>query len=104
MIDESGNYRLGDYNLLLQGYNIYYRLLSRTTENCYLSPKLINSLDKGVLKPKHDIFKSDTFSLGMTLLEVATLKPAKACYDLNLFQLKEDEIESRIQEVRQRYS
>jgi len=41
----------------------------------------MNSLKNHDLKPKHDFWKSDVYSLGMTLLEAATLCTPQICYD-----------------------
>ncbi len=50
-------------------------------EKCYLSPSLMVSLAAGEYKPVHDVCKSDVYSLGMTLLETATLANPMCCYD-----------------------
>jgi len=33
--------------------------------------------------PVHNVFKSDVYSLGMTMLEVCNLYTARSCYDYN---------------------
>jgi len=39
------------------------------------------------LNPKHDPFKSDIFSLGLTLLEAATLVKSSSVYDFRNYTI-----------------
>ncbi len=70
---------------MINGLSGYFRLVSDKTNDCYLSPKLIAALVNEDANPKHNCFKSDAYSLGMILLQVATLKPIDSCYDLTVF-------------------
>ena len=70
---------------MINGLSGYFRLVSDKTNDCYLSPKLIAALDNKILDPSHNKYKSDAYSLGMTLVHIATLKPIDSCYDLTVF-------------------
>ena len=85
LISNTGEYKIGDYGLLINGLSGYFRLVSDKTNDCYLSPKLVAALDNKVLDPNHNKYKSDVFSLGMTLIYASTLKSVENCYDLTLF-------------------
>lgn len=75
-----------------------------TKEKCYLSPALLTALIKGDQKPTHDFWKSDIYSLGMTMLEVMTLNSCLMCYDWNNFKVQHPMIDSLISDARSRYS
>ena len=47
-------------------------------------------LRKKAMKPKHDSFKSDVYSMGMLLLQAATLKNVNDCYDRKRFCIRND--------------
>jgi len=73
-------------------------------DECYLSPALLRALSNKELKPQHDYFKSDVFSLGITLLEAATLRSGNTVYDWDNFRLVQAAIEDLLSRAGQRYS
>jgi len=64
-----------------------------------LSPLLIEELRLKNVNPHHDISKSDVFSLGMTFLELMTLKDSFECYRFGPNPaIYFDKIQERLQE------
>ena len=57
---------LQDYTGNLKGY--------------YLAPTLVKAVFNSDYQPTHDPYKSDVFSLGMTLLSTALLQPCDVCF------------------------
>ena len=104
MISDRGIYRIGDYSPLTRGLSGYYRLLSGKTEDCYLSPTLLSGLSRKLMNPEHDSTKSDVYALGMTLLQAASLKDIRCCYDMSLFVVNRADMENLFAEVGARYS
>ena len=74
LISKTGEYKIGEYELITKGLNGYFRSLLGNNTECYLSPKLVTALGKKEMNPKHNSYKSDIYSLGMILLKAATLK------------------------------
>ena len=60
-----------------------------TNEDCFLAPKLFRSMIKfNDLNPSQDKFKSDVFSLGLVMLDAATLRNYPSCHDWNNGQIR----------------
>ena len=91
-------------NGLIQSENSYIRALSRNSQDVFLSPLLLSELSKGVLNPDHNPFKSDIYSLGMTILEMATLEKSRECYNFSNYSINEQLLNSRLSSVQTRYS
>lgn len=47
----------------------------------YLSPQLMKCLSRREKLPVHNPYKSDVWSIGLTILEMATLLSIDDCYD-----------------------
>ncbi|CAD8133726.1 unnamed protein product [Paramecium octaurelia] len=77
-----------------------YSLVLNKQGQALLSPELIEQLRLNNINPVHNPSKSDVFSLGMTMLELMTLKSSFDCYsfDSNPPQLHDRIIEERLQE------
>ena len=71
--------------------------------NIYLSPDLIKSLGKDLMQPLHNPYKSDIFTLGMIVLQMATLENCDDCYDFSNFSLKYDEINKKLGSLKNKY-
>ncbi len=56
------------------------------------------------MSPEHDSTKSDVYALGMGLLEAASLKDVKCCYDMSLYVVNRGDVEALLAEVGARYS
>jgi len=57
---------LQDYSEHLKGY--------------YLAPTLVRAVFNSHYQPMHNPYKSDVFSLGMTLLSASILEPCDSCF------------------------
>lgn len=67
-------YKLTDFGISIANLNSHSMITSEFAgSQPYLSPKLEEYLQNKNLKLRHNIYKSDVFSLGLTLLEVVTL-------------------------------
>ncbi|CAD8046608.1 unnamed protein product [Paramecium primaurelia] len=60
-----------------------YSQVSNKQGKALLSPELIEQLKLNNINPVHNPSKSDIFSLGMTMLELKTLKSSFDCYSFN---------------------
>ena len=76
------------------------KMLSGKTDCAYLSPKELDGLKDQKYSCEHNVHKSDTFAVGMVLLQASTLKSSRACYDFDYFKVSQEEIESRLGELR----
>jgi hypothetical protein len=72
-------------------------------EYCYLAPAEFAALKVKDLRPKHDEMKSDTFSLGMTLLQAFSLTQVHRCYNQHSYQVSSEEINERLTAIFSRY-
>lgn len=62
-------------------------------EKTYLAPEVMPCLDRKEIEPKYDRIKADIYSLGMTLLYVATfLDPASHCYNFLNYRVDHEEV------------
>ena len=104
MIDMRGVYKLGDYELIKKGLSAYFRLYSGQTDRCYLAPELLMKLKKREIRPKVNSYKADVFSMGMVLLQCATLKGVQSCYYIKQGKLNNDIIQRALSSIGHRYS
>lgn len=81
---KSGVFAVYDRDLIC-GRCLGMRLAESGKKFSYLSPEQITLLRSGssVFTANEMIFKSDIFSLGMVLLEAASLRLSQECYDEN---------------------
>lgn len=78
------------------GYN---RMMISNDYYAPLSPELLSSLYIRQSKPRHDVEKSDMFSLGLTMLCAATNEHFSSFYDFREFQIKFDVIVRKMNEL-----
>lgn len=84
--------KLGDFGSATMNSSSQYRTLTGTP--LYLSPVLRSNLSNGhLLGVNHDILKSDIYSLGLTLLYLASLTPVN---DLACLTDLQSKIEARV--------
>ena len=78
---------------------------SSQNNNIYLSPDLLKSLSQNLVQPKHNVNKSDIFTLGMIVLHMATLESCDKCYDIKMkneekdsfhFSIKKEEVDVKL--------
>ncbi|KAL4434696.1 hypothetical protein ABPG74_017116 [Tetrahymena malaccensis] len=103
LLTPEGQVKIADHGILHADHSNYYKMLSRR-EKCYLSPILVRSLGVGEFKPFHDHWKSDVYSLGMTLLEAASLCPPLCAYDFENYQISHPILEELLNQCRAKYS
>lgn len=81
-ISKMGMIKISDQQLQQQ-MNIFASIITSPTnapKNCYLSPKLVQALQDNNWHPQHNVYKSDIFSLGMTIIQTALLESLDSCY------------------------
>jgi len=103
---DDGVFKLNDIQFM-SGMNAYTQFLMGTPDydNCFLAPELFDLLGHRILQPISKNYpKADVFSLGMTALEAATLRPVYHCYDFDEFVVKEAVIAEYLEDVKNRYS
>lgn len=69
----------------------------------YLSPQLIDAIGTQNWTPQFDKYKSDVFSLGMVMLEIAHMKPMDECYDYSNFRINWDKVNLYLESLKQKY-
>jgi len=104
-ISKMGVYKVTQHNFAGNNIPAYHQRLSGIADaRTYLSPELLENLQRYELRPKHNPWKSDVFSLGMTLLHAATLNSCDRMYDWNSQTLDFEELGERLASLRPRYS
>ncbi len=89
VLTEEGKYKLID-NIITHHYKHYDQLLrDELSSRCFLSPREFKSLGHHALKPNHMMFKSEIFSLGLTILRAASLLSNQRFYDWRVFKIDE---------------
>jgi len=102
--NEEGQIRFTDNGVIGQFKNAYNLTLSAAGRG-FLSPKLIRAYAKKEVNPQYDVYKADVYSLGMTLLQAATLRdPHKNYYDWITKEVNSNAIEKGLKDVETRYS
>ena len=69
----------------------------------YISPEAFTELKHRNLQPNYDRKKADVFSLGLVLLEAATLQDIQVIYNFQKFEIDNHELDKLIKQVRGRY-
>ena len=104
-ITKSGAYKIAEQSLLGNVMPSYALRLSGFDDvRAYLSPALVQNLARQELYPKHDAFKSDIFTLGLTALHAATLADCDKFYDWDVFSMDVEALHKRIGGLAFRYS
>lgn len=81
-----------------------FRLAQEGDQSCLLTPVALEAIKKKQNEPLQDRFRADVFSLGMVLLEAATLKKSSSIYDWNNYTMNLNSFSNRLLEVKNRYS
>ncbi|EGR28134.1 protein kinase domain protein [Ichthyophthirius multifiliis] len=103
ILTPEGFVKIADHGILHVDQTNYHKSLTKK-EKSYLSPILMRSLAQRELRPLHDFAKSDVYSLGMTILEAASLSNPMCCYDYNSLMISHPIIEELLVKCRFRYS
>ncbi|KAL4470486.1 hypothetical protein ABPG74_012097 [Tetrahymena malaccensis] len=103
LLTVSGQVKLADNGIVNQSKNGYSKALF-DGDAPYLSPLLMNALANKEKRPSHNHFKSDVYSLGMTMLECCTLFKALNFYEYSSCEIRFNLIEDFLQKARLMYS
>lgn len=104
-VTKVGSYKIAEQSLLgvvMPSYS--QRLAGFDDVRAYLSPALVKNLANQELCPKHDAFKSDIFTLGLTMLHAATLTCCDQFFNWEEFVLDVETLQRRIGSLSRRYS
>lgn len=83
LISNEGVLKLSENLVYPKQLSGYQQLCMELIQDVYLAPKLLASLKERELSPNGvDVDKSDVFSLGMTVLEAATLQSVAGVYNM----------------------
>ena len=105
LISKMGVYKIAQHNIAGTTIPAYHQRLSGMSDGrTYLSPALLSNLQRYELKPNHNSWKSDVFSLGMIVLHAATLSSCERLYDWNNNTLNYNQLQERISSLKPRYS
>ena len=102
--NDDGQIQFADNGLVGQFRNNYLRTFSGAGKG-YLTPYLMKAYAKLIPSPEYDVYKTDVYSLGMTLLYAATLKdPNHHFYDWISKEVNYKQIERAVEDISERYS
>ncbi|CAD8135466.1 unnamed protein product [Paramecium octaurelia] len=79
-LDENGCIKLSECSMLNDGLNGYQKMI-QSQDKSYLSPILLKQYKDLIMSPTHDPYKSDIYSLGLTVLSVILLEEVYDCFD-----------------------
>ncbi|EAR95135.1 protein kinase (macronuclear) [Tetrahymena thermophila SB210] len=103
LLTVAGQVKLADNGIVNQSKNGYAKALF-DGDTPYLSPLLMNAFANKEKRPSHNHFKSDVYSLGMTMLECCSLFKALNFYDYSSCEIRYNLIEDFLQKARLMYS
>ncbi|CAD8155399.1 unnamed protein product [Paramecium octaurelia] len=88
---------------VLSSYQLVVQEDLKQINQCYLSPQLMQSLNDEV-QPQHNPYKSDVYSLGMTMLYLSTLDNCNDCYDIPKLRVVVQQVQRRLQQMETQFS
>ncbi|CAK75462.1 unnamed protein product (macronuclear) [Paramecium tetraurelia] len=88
---------------MLSSYQLVVQEDLKQINQCYLSPQLMQSLNDEV-QPQHNPYKSDVYSLGMTMLYLSTLNNCNDCYDIHKLRVIVQQVQRRLQQMETSFS
>jgi len=102
--NDDGQIQFSDNGLVGQFRNNYLLTFSGAGKG-YLTPYLMKAYAKLIPSPEYDVYKTDVYAMGITLLYAATLKdPNHHFYDWISKEINYTQIERAIEEISERYS
>ena len=105
LISRLGSYKIAEQSLFGNAFSSYMQQLSGSDDvRAYLSPSLIESLFNQELHPHHDAYKSDIFSLGLSVLHAATLTDCDEFFNWSNCRLEVDALQKRVNSLKEHYS
>ena len=105
LISRLGSYKIAEQSLFGGAFSSYMQQLSGSDGvRAYLSPSLVQNLSNQELHPNHDAYKSDIFSLGLSVLHAATLTDCDEFFNWKKCKLDIDALQNRVNSLRDRYS
>lgn len=103
MMNEEGQVLLTDHGLLNHFKDNYNKAMAGKKDS-YLTPIQLEYLRNKSNNPNYDTYKSDVFSLGMTLIYACNLEDPIDCYDYSKKVLNRTYLENHLQAVQNNYS
>ncbi|CAD8149752.1 unnamed protein product [Paramecium pentaurelia] len=88
---------------LLSSFQLVVQEELKQINQYYLSPQLMQSLNDEV-QPQHNPYKSDVYSLGMTMLHLSTLNNCDDCYDIPKLKVLLQQVQRRLQQIETTFS
>ena len=104
LLTDEGLPKISDRTLMDLDFNAMSKVFSKNSPNIFLSPLQMKGLAEKNLKPAHNPFKTDIYCLGMTILQAATLQDSLDLYNFKNGTINHMMLNSRIADVRSRYS
>ena len=80
----------------------YHKQLLNDNYSCPMSPLLLYALKSRISTPFHNGIKSDIWSLGMTILSIATKIDFEFFYDWSNYRVRYDQIKRRFDDLRRK--
>ena len=102
-MNEEGKVLINDHAFLHPLSDNWEKALNNH-KDLFLSPLQMEELEKKHYDPKYDVFKSDVFSLGMTLVTAGLLKSTLPAYDYSSCTVNRETVYLYLQSIRQKYS
>lgn len=101
-LDQDGFVHIYDNAILCPHQSLVY--LTQHKDKVLPSPEQLDALREKNLKKQYDVFQSDVFSLGMTMLQVSSLRPSRELYDWKSMEVKWDKVEDALTGLLNNYS
>jgi serine/threonine protein kinase len=105
-ITDKGNVKVTDPSILKSINNyaefIGEKNLKNMKKNIYFAPELLKNLSEKFWTPQSDVYKSDVFTLGMIILEAATLSTCDDLYNWDKYTIEEDKLRMRFEHLKER--
>ncbi|CAK59339.1 unnamed protein product (macronuclear) [Paramecium tetraurelia] len=99
---QNNRYQLTDIRFITDMYEYKMQLIGFTNQ-CYLAPFLVYELGKRTMNPIYNYEKSEVFSLGLVILELALQQSVQSVYDLSKFQVSQDVINTYLRVLSQQF-
>ncbi len=103
MLTSAGTVKIADQNLISNKGSSYIRTYLGISRG-YLAPQLLESMQRQEKHPTYDVYKADMYSLGLTMLEAATLVSADQLYNWDNCTIVEEIYNELIKSISARYS